>query len=40
MAGIAGKPSEGCVSIVLAGGYEDDKDDGEEFTYTGNEPMA
>lgn len=35
VAGIAGKPTEGCFSIVLAGGYEDDVDDGEEFMYTG-----
>lgn len=36
VAGIAGKPTEGCYSIVLAGGYEDDVDDGDEFKYTGN----
>ena len=37
VAGIAGKPTEGCYSIVLAGGYEDDVDDGEEFKYTGSQ---
>lgn len=35
MAGIAGRPNEGAFSIVLAGGYEDDVDNGEEFYYTG-----
>ena len=35
MAGIAGRPDEGAVSIVLAGGYEDDVDNGDEFFYTG-----
>ena len=36
VAGIAGSGKSGCISIVLSGGYEDDKDDGEEFTYTGS----
>jgi len=36
VAGIAGKEKEGAQSVVLAGGYEDDKDDGDEFTYTGS----
>ena len=35
VAGIAGKPVDGAYSIVLAGGYEDDEDFGDEFTYTG-----
>ena len=35
VAGIAGKPVDGAYSIVLAGGYEDDIDHGDEFTYTG-----
>jgi E3 ubiquitin-protein ligase UHRF1 len=34
--GIAGRAQEGCQSIVLAGGYEDDTDDGFEFIYTGS----
>ena len=34
--GIAGRPNEGCFSIVLSGGYAGDKDDGEEFLYTGS----
>ena len=36
VAGIAGKAKEGCQSIVLSGGYEDDEDNGEYFTYTGS----
>ena len=36
VAGIAGTAAEGCQSIVLSGGYEDDVDNGEEFTYTGS----
>jgi len=36
VAGIAGTGKIGCPSLVLAGGYEDDQDDGEEFTYTGS----
>ncbi|KAF8985371.1 E3 ubiquitin-protein ligase uhrf1 [Entomortierella lignicola] len=35
VAGIAGKASTGAVSIVLAAGYPEDKDEGLEFTYTG-----
>jgi hypothetical protein len=35
VAGIAGSGKIGCQSIVLAGGYEDDVDDGDEFYYTG-----
>merc|ERR1712212_804302 len=31
-----GRDSEGAYSIVLAGGYEDDADNGDEFTYTGS----
>ena len=34
--GIAGTEREGCQSIVISGGYEDDVDEGEEFTYTGS----
>ena len=34
VAGIAGSEKKGCQSIVLAGGYEDDEDNGDEFTYT------
>ena len=36
MAGIHGRESEGSYSIVLSGGYEDDEDDGDEFTYSGS----
>ena len=36
MAGIAGTATEGCPSLVLGGGYEDDVDDGDSFTYTGS----
>jgi E3 ubiquitin-protein ligase UHRF1 len=36
VAGIHGKEREGAYSIVLAGGYEDDIDSGDEFTYTGS----
>jgi hypothetical protein len=32
----SGRAEEGCQSIVLAGGYEDDTDDGFEFIYTGS----
>ena len=35
VAGIAGKAEEGSQSIVLAGGYEDDEDNGDTFLYTG-----
>lgn len=34
--GIHGRMTEGCYSIVLAGGYEDDVDNGDEFLYTGS----
>uniref|UniRef100_A0A0W0G9B4 YDG domain-containing protein n=1 Tax=Moniliophthora roreri TaxID=221103 RepID=A0A0W0G9B4_MONRR len=34
-AGIHGNSSWGAYSVVLSGGYEDDKDEGIEFTYTG-----
>ena len=34
--GIAGTEKEGCQSLVISGGYEDDNDEGEEFTYTGS----
>ena len=36
MAGIHGRESEGSYSIVLSGGYEDDEDEGDEFTYSGS----
>ena len=36
VAGISGRAEEGCQSIVLAGGYEDDEDNGDFFTYTGS----
>ncbi|CAH1759505.1 12583_t:CDS:2 [Entrophospora sp. SA101] len=36
VSGIAGKARVGAVSIVLGGGYPEDKDNGEEFTYTGS----
>ena len=36
VAGICGTGEKGCVSLVLSGGYEDDVDDGDEFTYTGS----
>ncbi|KAF9432920.1 E3 ubiquitin-protein ligase uhrf1, partial [Entomortierella beljakovae] len=35
VAGISGKAATGAVSIVLAAGYPEDKDEGLEFTYTG-----
>ena len=35
VAGISGQSKIGCQSIVLAGGYEDDKDEGTKITYTG-----
>lgn len=35
-AGICGSSSEGAESIVLSGGYEDDKDFGTEIIYTGH----
>ena len=36
MAGIHGRESEGAYSIVLSGGYDDDRDEGGEFTYSGS----
>lgn len=36
VAGIHGREFEGAYSIVLAGGYEDDLDNGDEFYYTGS----
>ncbi|XP_071486486.1 E3 ubiquitin-protein ligase UHRF1-like [Diadema antillarum] len=36
VAGIHGREFEGAYSIVLAGGYEDDLDNGGEFYYTGS----
>ena len=35
VAGISGNEKEGCWSIALSGGYEDDVDEGYRFTYTG-----
>ena len=35
VAGISGNEKEGCWSIALSGGYEDDVDEGYCFTYTG-----
>ena len=35
VAGISGSSKTGCNSLVLAGGYEEDKDHGYEFTYSG-----
>lgn len=35
IAGISGRMGDGCYSIALSGGYEDDIDCGEYFTYTG-----
>jgi putative restriction endonuclease len=35
-AGISGGQSEGADSIVVSGGYEDDKDFGDEIIYTGH----
>jgi putative restriction endonuclease len=35
MAGISGNPKEGADSIVVSGGYEDDKDYGDFIIYTG-----
>lgn len=34
-AGISGSALEGAESIVLSGGYEDDRDDGDTIVYTG-----
>ncbi len=36
VAGIHGRENEGAYSIVLSGGYDEDIDDGEEFTYSGS----
>ena len=36
VAGIHGREDEGAYSIVLSGGYDDDVDNGEEFTYSGS----
>ncbi|XP_011568402.3 E3 ubiquitin-protein ligase UHRF1 [Plutella xylostella] len=36
VSGIHGRDVEGAYSIVLSGGYEDDYDNGDEFTYTGS----
>ncbi|XP_070564382.1 E3 ubiquitin-protein ligase UHRF1-like [Ptychodera flava] len=36
VAGIHGRENEGAYSIVLSGGYEDDFDEGDRFTYTGS----
>ena len=35
VAGIAGTAALGCPSLILSGGYEDDEDNGDMFTYTG-----
>jgi len=35
VAGISGSVRDGAYSVVLSGGYEDDLDEGETFTYTG-----
>ncbi|KAF8631649.1 hypothetical protein AX17_005051 [Amanita inopinata Kibby_2008] len=35
VAGISGSSREGAFSIVMSGGYIDDKDEGEKLTYTG-----
>jgi len=35
VAGIHGSETEGCYSLALSGGYEDDIDLGDSFTYTG-----
>tara|TARA_Y100000588_G_scaffold365136_1_gene429465 strand:- start:238 stop:498 length:261 start_codon:yes stop_codon:yes gene_type:complete len=34
--GISGNPKDGASSIVLSGGYVDDKDLGDEIIYTGH----
>lgn len=36
VAGIAGQSNAGAQSVVLSGGYEDDRDEGEWFLYTGS----
>jgi putative restriction endonuclease len=41
--GISGTRAEGCDSIVVSGGYEDDSDSGDEILYTGaggNDPVT
>jgi putative restriction endonuclease len=35
-AGISGAADEGADSIVVSGGYEDDRDNGDEIIYTGH----
>ena len=35
VAGIHGSETDGCYSLALSGGYEDDIDLGDSFTYTG-----
>ncbi|BFZ62599.1 hypothetical protein YB2330_003700 [Saitoella coloradoensis] len=36
VSGISGNTTDGCHSIALSGGYEDDVDEGFRFTYTGS----
>ena len=36
VAGIHGRSNDGAYSLVLAGGYENDVDNGNYFTYTGS----
>nr|XP_023024422.1 E3 ubiquitin-protein ligase UHRF1-like [Leptinotarsa decemlineata] len=36
VAGIHGRENDGAYSLVLSGGYEDDRDEGVEFFYTGS----
>lgn len=36
VAGIAGQSKIGAQSVVLSGGYEDDRDEGDWFLYTGS----
>ncbi|KAG5881112.1 hypothetical protein JTB14_024357 [Gonioctena quinquepunctata] len=36
VAGIHGRENDGAYSLVFSGGYEDDRDEGEEFLYTGS----
>ncbi len=36
VAGIHGREDDSTYSIVLSGGYDDDQDNGEEFTYSGS----
>jgi putative restriction endonuclease len=41
--GISGTKADGCDSIVVSGGYEDDRDEGDEIYYTGaggNDPAT